>query len=360
MIATYPPHWPGLLTHYRHLLDGLGPDEPVLSLHEGNTPLVFAPRLSEALGGGLRLHLKLEGANPSGSFKDRGMVMAMTKAKNQGAEAVVCASTGNTSASMAAYAARAGLRSYMLVPEGKVALGKLAQGLIHGAQVITVRGSFDQALDLVRALGERYPLAIVNSINPHRLEGQQCAAFELVDQLGQRPDVVALPVGNAGNVSAYAKGFRRYEAAGLSRGLPIFVGVQAAGAAPLVSGQVVPHPETVATAIRIGNPASWDLAVEAVQSSAGHFRAVSDEEILAAQRRLAQEEGIFAEPASCAPIAGLLAAAREGMLPRKGQVVAILTGHGLKDPTTAIAQCSTAEAPSLPAELKAVAGAMGF
>lgn len=355
-----PARWPGLLERYRAFLPSLADGEAVLSLNEGNTPLVEAPRIAAQLGPGLRLFLKLEGANPTGSFKDRGMVMAMTKAKNEGAQAVVCASTGNTSASMAAYAARAGLRAYMLVPEGKVALGKLAQGLIHGAEVVTVQGSFDHALDLVRELGANYPLAIVNSINPYRLEGQQTAAFEVVDQLGHTPTVLALPVGNAGNVSAYAKGFRAYQAAGLGQGLPTFLGVQAAGAAPLVHGAPVDHPETLATAIRIGKPASWDLAVEAVGASGGRFVAAEDPAILAAQRTLAREEGVFAEPASCAPIAGLLAEAAAGRLPREGTIVAVLTGHGLKDPATAIAQAGEAEAPPVPAQLKAVAARLGL
>jgi threonine synthase len=295
----------------------------VVSLHEGSTPLVEAPRLSERVGA--EVFLKLEGANPTGSFKDRGMTVAVTAAKAKGAEAIICASTGNTAASAAAYAARAGLRGAVIVPEGKIATGKLAQALMHGARVIALRGNFDRALELVRELVDRHPIALVNSVNAYRLEGQKTAAFEVLDELGEL-DALCIPVGNAGNVTAYWRGFQEAGAA------PRLFGFQAEGAAPLVRGEPVAEPETVASAIRIGNPARWEEAMGAIVGSSGAIRAVSDGEILEAYRLLAATEGVFCEPASAAAVAGLLRYGADGA----GRVVCVLTGHGLKDPQTAL------------------------
>ena len=305
---------------------------PALTLGEGDTPLVAAPRLARDVGC-KELWLKFEGQNPTGSFKDRGMVVALAKALEAGARAAVCASTGNTSASAAAYCAAAGIACNVVVPEGKVALGKLAQAIVHGARIVVLRGNFDAALTRVREVAQRTGIALVNSVNPHRIEGQKTAAFEVAESLGRVPDALALPVGNAGNISAYWRGFCELGAA-----RPAMLGFQAAGAAPLVSGTPVPHPETVATAIRIGNPASWATAVVAQRESGGLFAAVSDDEILSACRRLAAEAGVFCEPASAAPMAGLLRLARETPRRFEGQtIVAVLTGHGLKDPQSAIA-----------------------
>jgi threonine synthase len=298
------------------------PVDPLVTLDEGDTPLVRAPRLSERTGADV--WLKVEGANPTGSFKDRGMTVAVSAAVGEGAEAVVCASTGNTAASAAAYAARGGLRGVVIVPEGKIATGKLAQALMHGARVVALRGNFDQALTLVRELATKHPIALVNSVNEYRLEGQKTAAFEVCDQLGDPPDVLCIPVGNAGNISAWWRGFKEYEVA------PRLFGFQAEGAAPLVNGAPVENPETVASAIRIGNPARWEEAMDAVTSSRGEIRAVSDAEILDAYAFLGMNEGVFCEPASAASVAGLLKYGAEGT------VVCVLTGHGLKDPTTAI------------------------
>jgi threonine synthase len=298
------------------------PVEPLVTLDEGDTPLVPAPRLSERTGA--NVWLKIEGANPTGSFKDRGMTVAVSAAVAEGAEAVVCASTGNTAASAAAYAARGRLRGAVIVPEGKIATGKLAQALMHGARVVALRGNFDQALALVRELANKHPIALVNSVNEYRLEGQKTAAFEVCDQLGEPPDVLCIPVGNAGNISAWWRGFKEYQVA------PRLFGFQAEGAAPLVNGAPVENPETVASAIRIGNPARWEEAMDAVTGSRGEIRAVSDAEILDAYAFLGMNEGVFCEPASAASVAGLLKYGAEGT------VVCVLTGHGLKDPTTAI------------------------
>ena len=321
----------GLITRYRERLP-FAPGDPVISLEEGSTPLVLAERLSERVGADV--WLKIEGANPTGSFKDRGMTVAVSAALSEGATAVVCASTGNTAASAAAYAARAGLRGAVIVPEGKIATGKLAQALMHGAKVIALRGNFDQALTLVRELVERQPIALVNSVNPFRIEGQKTAAFEVCDQLGEAPDVLCIPVGNAGNITAWWKGFREYGVA------PRLHGYQAAGAAPLVHGRPVENPETVASAIRIGNPARWEEAMDAVTSSRGEIRAVTDEEILDAYSLLGSREGVFCEPASAASVAGLLKYGAEG------RVVCVLTGHGLKDPQAALGRA----APVVPCE----------
>ena len=327
--------WPGVIEHYRSYLP-VSDATPVVTLREGDTPLIPAPRLGRELG--LDLHLKFEGANPTGSFKDRGMTMAMSKALEGGARAVMCASTGNTSAAAAAYSARAGIPCYVIIPDGAVALGKLAQALAYGAKVLQIAGNFDDALAQVRRLTDEYQeIALVNSVNPYRLQGQKTGAFEVCDQLGAAPDYLAIPVGNAGNVSAYWMGFKEY-----NRGRPVCLGFQAAGSAPLVLGKRVDDPHTVATAIKIGNPASWTLAEAAIAESGGRFEAVTDEEILSAYRWVAACEGILAEPASCAPLAGLrkLVSERPGLLPRGARVVAVLTGHGLKDPDIAIKQSS--------------------
>ncbi len=319
----------GLIERYRERLP-IGADDPVVSLNEGSTPLIPAPRLSERIGASA--YLKFEGANPTGSFKDRGMTLAVSRALGRGAEAVICASTGNTAASAAAYAARAGMRGAVIVPEGKIAIGKLAQALIHGARVVAVRGNFDDALRIVRELAAEHPIELVNSVNPYRIEGQKTAAFEVCDELGVAPDALAIPVGNAGNVTAWWKGFSEYGVA------PILYGFQAAGAAPLVLGKPVATPETVASAIRIGNPARWEEAMTAFTGSRGRVAAVSDDQILDAYHFLAAKEGVFCEPASAASVAGLLA---EGLPVVEGaaqpeSVVCVLTGHGLKDPDTAL------------------------
>ncbi len=319
-----------LIERYREHLP-LEAGDPVVTLNEGSTPLVEAPVISERVGA--RVLLKLEGANPTGSFKDRGMTVAVSRAAGAGAEAVICASTGNTAASAAAYAARAGLRGAVIVPEGKIAIGKLAQALMHGARVIALRGNFDQALEIVRKLAETHPVELVNSVNPYRIEGQKTAAFEVAEELGAPPDALAIPVGNAGNVTAWWRGFTE-----LGEGGPILYGFQAAGAAPLVTGAPVANPETVASAIRIGNPARWEEAMAAFTSSRGRVEAVTDEQILDAYRLLASREGVFCEPASAASVAGILAhglPVAEGSAP-PGTVVCVLTGHGLKDPDTAL------------------------
>ena len=329
--------WRGVIEEYREFLP-VSDGARVITLLEGGTPLLPAPRLSERVGA--RVLLKVEGANPTGSFKDRGMTVAITMAVEEGAKGVVCASTGNTSASAAAYAARAGLTCAVLIPEGHIALGKLAQALVHGAKVLQVRGNFDQSLDIVRELGERAPVTVVNSVNPHRIEGQKSGAFEIVDELGDAPEVHCIPVGNAGNITAYWKGYLEYKAAGRSTRLPRMLGFQAAGAAPIVEGHPIEHPETVATAIRIGNPASWYGATSAASESGGGIAAVSDTEILDAYRFLAQEESVFCEPASAASVAGILKTGLPGDLGSAATVVCVLTGHGLKDPDIAISQIS--------------------
>ena len=325
------PGWRGLIEEYREFLP-VSAATPVVTLLEGGTPLVHSVALSERVDADV--WLKFDGLNPTGSFKDRGMTMAISKAVEEGAKAVVCASTGNTSASAAAYAARAGLTCAVLIPDGYIALGKLAQALIHGARVLQIRGNFDQALEIVRELGERAPITVVNSINPHRIEGQKTAAFEIVDTLGDAPDVHCIPVGNAGNITAYWKGYLQYREAGRATTLPRMMGFQAAGAAPLVLGHDVEEPETIATAIRIGRPASKYGALAASAESGGGIYAVTDAEILAAYRLLASAEGVFCEPASAASVAGLL---KQGV-PSGSRVVCVLTGHGLKDPDTAIGQ----------------------
>ena len=335
----------GVLARFRDRLP-VTESTPALTLGEGDTPLVAAPGLARDVGCA-ELWLKVEGQNPTGSFKDRGMVVAVAKAVEAGARVAVCASTGNTSASAAAYCAVAGIACRVVVPEGKVALGKLAQAVAHGARIVVLRGNFDAALEAVRRLASRGEVALVNSVNPHRLEGQKTAAFEIVEALGRVPDGLALPVGNAGNISAYWRGFTELRAR-----LPLY-GIQAAGAAPLVSGSPVEHPETLATAIRIGNPASWALAAQAQRESGGLFAAVTDEEIVAAWSRLAAEAGVFCEPASAAPVAGLLRLAREQARRFAGQrLVAVLTGHGLKDPQAAIARAPPLPEPVAPGSIE--------
>ena len=334
MSTREPAHqWRGVIEEYRDWLL-LPAGTPTHTLREGGTPLVDSPWLSGLTGGDV--WIKVEGSNPTGSFKDRGMTVALSVAVGEGAQAVVCASTGNTSASMTAYAARAKVKPLVLVPQGKIAAGKLAQAIVHGAQVIMVRGNFDDCLRISRELAEKFPVALVNSVNPYRLEGQKTAAFEIVDFLGDAPDVHVLPVGNAGNISAYWMGYGEYAEAGMSTKRPQMLGWQAAGAAPLVQGAVVREPETVASAIRIGNPASWHLAEEAARASGGGFGAVTDEQILHAQRELASSEGLFVEPGSAASVAGLLKHVAEGVDFRGRTVVVTVTGHGLKDIDTAM------------------------
>jgi threonine synthase len=325
----------GVIAKYRHILP-VTEKTPALNLEEGNTPLVHAPRLGRELGCD-RLYLKLEGCNPTGSFKDRGMVVAVAKAAEEGAQGVICASTGNTSASAAAYATRASLPAVVLVPEGNIALGKLAQAMIYGAVVVAIDGSFDHALNIVRAVGEEGDYAIVNSINPYRIEGQKTASFEVIEKLGSPPDILAIPVGNAGNITAYWKGFREAQQMGLASVLPRMIGFQASGSAPIVENRIIENPHTVATAIRIGNPASWQQAVAARDESGGFIDAVTDDEIIAAYQRMAQMEGVFGEPASAAPVAGLWKSVKSGKLELSGlTVVCIITGSGLKDPDTAV------------------------
>ncbi|MBO0870256.1 MAG: threonine synthase [Micromonosporaceae bacterium] len=331
--------WRGLLEAYRTRLP-VTDATPVITLYEGNTPLLPAPTLSAQTG--CEVYLKVEGGNPTGSFKDRGMTVAVSRAVEQGAKAIICASTGNTSASAAAYAARAGLTCAVLVPQGKIALGKLAQALVHGARLLQVEGNFDDCLGIAAKLATEYPVALVNSVNPDRLHGQKTAAFEIVEALGDAPDIHCLPVGNAGNISAYWMGYTEDHRVGNATRRPRMYGFQAAGAAPIVTGKVVPEPSTIATAIRIGNPASWTRALDARDESGGSITAVTDREILSAYRMLARQVGVFVELASAASVAGLLQEAAAGRVPRGSVVVCTVTGHGLKDPEWAI---STAPSP---------------
>ena len=327
--------WPGVIRRYAAYLP-VTAETPVVTLLEGNTPLISAPNFVEAIGGSFQLFLKYEALNPTCSFKDRGMTMAVSKAKERGAEVVICASTGNTSASAAAYAARAGMKCVVLLPHGKIALGKLAQALMHGAVTVSIEGNFDEALRIVRELGETGKVEVVNSVNLVRIEGQKTAAFEICDALGDAPDFHFLPVGNAGNITAYWKGYREYHAAEMSDTLPRMFGYQAAGSAPIVDGHPIENPQTIATAIRIGNPAGWQGATDAVKESDGHIGKVTDEEILAAYKLIARTEGIFVEPACAAPLAGLIKCVQAGLIPEGSLITATMTGHGLKDPDTAI------------------------
>ncbi|NQF17191.1 threonine synthase [Brevibacillus sp. HB1.3] len=323
----------GILARYREFLP-ITEKTPLVSLHEGNTPLIHAPNLSKQLG--VELYVKYEGLNPTGSFKDRGMVMAVAKAVEEGSNTIMCASTGNTSAAAAAYAARSGLRCIVLIPSGNIALGKLAQAIAYGAEVIAIDGNFDEALNIVREITAKEPITLVNSVNPYRIEGQKTAAFEVCDALTDAPDILAIPVGNAGNITAYWKGFEEYFAAKKSTRLPKMYGFQAAGAAPLVHGEPVSNPETIATAIRIGNPASKDGALNAISKSNGLVDSVTDEEILHAYHLLAKSEGVFCEPASAASLAGIIKVHEAGRLQPGSQIVCVLTGNGLKDPNIAL------------------------
>ncbi len=337
--------WRGVIEEYRDRMP-VGPDTPIVTLREGGTPLIYSCQLSELTG--CEVWLKFDGANPTGSFKDRGMTMAITKAVEAGARAVICASTGNTSAAAAAYAGHAGIVCGVIVPAGKIALGKMAQALVHGARVIQIEGNFDQALAMCITLDEKYPVELVNSVNPYRIDGQRSGAWEICDQLGAAPDTHFMPVGNAGNITAYWRGYREYHEDGLIDRLPVMRGWQAAGAAPIVEGAPVEQPHTIATAIRIGNPASWQLAEEARDQSGGSIRKVTDRQILAAYRRLARE-GVFCELASASSVAGLLAMHEEGSLERDQTVVCVLTGHGLKDPDWAVAGAS--RPPTIPLDV---------
>ena len=346
--------WKGIIDHYRARLD-FDDEDPVVSLGEGNTPMILSERLSEQTG--LEVFLKFEGMNPTGSFKDRGMTVAISKAVAAGAKAVVCASTGNTSASAAAYSAKAGILCVVLIPAGNVASGKLAQALVHGAKVVEIKGNFDQAFEITRKLEGPYPIVVVNSTNPHRLLGQKTGAFEICDRLGRAPDYHIIPVGNAGNITSYWNGYKEYQADGITDTLPAMFGFQAAGAAPIVLGHPVDQPKTIATAIRIGHPASWDTAVAAARDSGGEIRSVTDKKILEAYRLIASE-GVFAELASSAPVAGLLQLAAEGRVEKGRTVVCICTGHGLKDPSWAIAGAPKPQ--QVEAQIDAVAQALGL
>jgi threonine synthase len=327
--------WQGVIHRYAAHLP-VTDKTPIVTLNEGNTPLVRVRNFVEAIGGNFELYLKYEGLNPTCSFKDRGMTMAISKAKERGASAVICASTGNTSAAAAAYAAQAKMRCIVLLPNGKIALGKLAQALMYGATTIAIEGNFDEALRIVRELGETGKVEVVNSINPVRIEGQKTAAFEICDQLGRAPDFHFLPVGNAGNITAYWKGYKEYHAAGKADRLPKMFGFQAAGAAPIVDGAPVADPQTVATAIRIGNPASWQAAVSALKESNGHIDKVTDDEILLAYKTIARTDGVFVEPASASALAGIIKCVKAGRIPNGSVITATMTGHGLKDPDCAI------------------------
>jgi threonine synthase len=354
---TTAPQWRGLIETYRAYLP-VSEQTPVITLLEGNTPLIPCPALSQHIGRGVKVLVKFDGLNPTGSFKDRGMTMAISKAKEEGAKAVICASTGNTSAAAAAYARRAGMRAFVIIPDGYVALGKLAQALLYGAEVIAIDGNFDQALDIVKGIADNYPVTLVNSINPYRLQGQKTAAFEVVDILGNAPDWLCIPVGNAGNISAYWMGFNEYFKEGKCDRLPQMMGFQAAGSAPFIAGKPIAHPETLATAIRIGNPANWDKAIEAQTASGGEFNPVTDGEILEAYRFLASQEGVFCEPASAASVAGLLKV--KDRVPDEATVVCVLTGNGLKDPDCAINNSNNQVKSGIKPELDLVAKVMGF
>lgn len=341
--------WQGLINQYKEFLP-VNENTPMVSLYEGNTPLIKSLNLSKELD--IDLYFKFEGLNPTGSFKDRGMFMAIAKAIEEGSDTIMCASTGNTSASAAAYGARYGLRTIVLIPDGYIAMGKLAQALQYGAQVVAIQGNFDDALNLVKEITESHPITLVNSLNPYRIEGQKTGAFEIVDDLGDAPDYLAIPVGNAGNITAYWKGFKEYKAAGKSTKLPKMKGYQAKGASPIVEGHPFENPDTVATAIRIGNPASWDKALAARDESGGSIKAVTDEEILAAYKLLSNKEGAFAEPASAASLAGVIQSVKNGDIEKGAKVVCILTGNGLKDPDTFLE--SAVKPQSIPANLESV------
>ena len=347
--------WRGVIEEYRHRLP-VTSRTPIISLREGGTPLIYACNLSELLGN--NVWIKYEGLNPTGSFKDRGMTMAISKAAEDGAKAVICASTGNTSASASAYAVKAGMTPVVLIPKGKIAMGKLAQAVIHNSSIVQVNGNFDDCLTLAKELSENYPVALVNSVNPFRIQGQKTAAFEVVDMLGDAPDIHAMPVGNAGNITAYWMGYKEYYGDNISSRLPSMYGFQAAGAAPIVKGKIVKNPETIATAIRIGNPASWAQAVDARDASAGVIDSVSDREILSAYHLIAAQEGIFVEPSSAAGLAGLIKYKKAKKLPKDKTIVITVTGHGLKDIQYALD--STKKPVVIPVDLKAAAKALGL
>jgi threonine synthase len=349
--------WKGIIKQYPDFyhFDNQG---HIVTLLEGNTPLIPAPRLSAWINPYIKIYLKYEGLNPTSSFKDRGMTMAVSRAVEAGSKSVICASTGNTSAAAAAYAARAGIKAFVLIPEGKIALGKLAQAMIHGALVLKIQGNFDEALRLVKEISANYPITLVNSINPHRIEGQKSAAFEVCDALGEAPEYHALPVGNAGNITAYWAGYKFYKESGKIKNLPKMIGFQAEGSAPIVRGHVIEDPHTVATAIRIGNPASWKPAEAARDESGGLIDMVSDDEILSAYRMVASTEGVFCEPASAASIAGVIKKSKQGYFEKGARVVCTLTGHGLKDPDNAIKQ--SPEAATCEPEMKKVLNVLGF
>jgi threonine synthase len=325
----------GLIERYRKYLP-VSDNTPVITINEGNTPLIKAANLTKELGLKVNLYFKFEGANPTGSFKDRGMTMAVSKAVEEGSKAIICASTGNTSASAAAYGSKAGIKTFVLIPSGYIALGKLAQAMLYGAEVISIDGNFDEALEIVRELSDKYPLTLVNSVNPYRIEGQKTAAFEICDVLGQAPDYLCIPVGNAGNITAYWRGFKEYYDRKQVHNLPRMYGFEAEGAAAIVKGERIYKPETIATAIRIGNPASWDYAVAARDESNGIIDYVTDDEIIAAYKLLATKEGVFAEPASAASVAGLIKSYKAGKIEENSNIVCVLTGNGLKDPDSAI------------------------
>jgi threonine synthase len=355
----------GVIERYRKYLP-VNKDTPVISLCEGNTPLIYSAYFSKCVGENFQVYLKYEGLNPTGSFKDRGMTMAVSKAKQDSSQAVICASTGNTSASASSYAARGGMRCIVVIPEGAIALGKLAQALIHGASVLAIKGNFDEELNIVREIAQKYPITLVNSINPYRIEGQKTASFEICDFLSDTPDFQIMPVGNAGNITAYWKGYKEYKQLGKIKRLPRMLGFQAEGAAPIVRGHAIKKPKTIATAIRIGNPASWNKALLARNESGGLIDMVSDREIVAAYKLLAAKEGVFVEPASAASIAGLLKLVKKRYFRRKNQqagrrkmkIVCILTGHGLKDPDRAIR--SVKKPKVIAANLKAVLKEIGY
>ena len=336
----FRPRYTGLIEKYRDRLP-ISDDTRIISLGEGNTPLIRLNNVPRLIGKKVDIYIKYEGLNPTGSFKDRGMCMAVTKAVEEGSKAIICASTGNTSAAAAAYAARAGITAFVLIPEGKIALGKLSQAMMHGAVVIQIKGNFDAGMQLVKDVAKEAPVTIVNSINPYRLQGQKTAAFEIVEELGAAPDFHCLPVGNAGNISAHWMGYKEYHDHGIVNNLPRMVGYQAAGSAPFIRGHMVDDPETVATAIRIGHPQSWDLAWKLQKESNGWFDECSDAEILAAQKLLAEREGIFCEPASATALAGAIRDINSGKIPEGSKIVCTLTGHGLKDPDTAIKQSTS-------------------
>ena len=351
-------YYQGLINKYKKYLP-VSESTPIVTLNEGNTPLIKADNLAKKIGLECNLYLKFEGCNPTGSFKDRGMTMAVTKAKEEGANAIICASTGNTSASAAAYGAKAGIKTFVLIPDGYIALGKLSQAMMYGAEIIAIQGNFDQALECVRAISETHPITLVNSVNPYRIEGQKTGAFEVCDALGKAPDYHFIPVGNAGNITAYWKGYKEYKAAGITNNLPLMMGYEAEGSAAIVRGERILKPETLATAIRIGNPASWKQAEAARDESGGKIGCVSDEKIIEAYKMLASCEGVLCEPASAASVAGLIQAKEQNLVKSGSDIVCVLTGNGLKDPDNAI-KYSNSDVKKTSAELKDVLKTMGF